>query len=280
MSRWNILLDKTLWKHLGIISGVAILLLLAIFMSLRIYTLHGKSEPLPDLTGLTESQLQEVLQNRHLRYVIIDSVHFAHMPKGVVVEQEPGPGTNVKRNRRIFLTINSWFDEQVAMPNLVDYSIRSAKVILESSGLNLGNLIYVPSEYTNLVLDQQVRGVTIAPGTLINKGSSVNLLVGSGLSSETTFVPNLIGLKLRAAQHVTQGAFLNIRSTIYDSTVISLSDTLNSFVWRQSPTAHPGAVLNLGSSIDVWLTMDETLLMVEEPPIQEQTEEEFSEEFF
>ena len=67
------------------------------------------------------------------------------MLPGVVVEQTPSAGEKVKKNRTIFFTINAYAAEQVQMPNLVDYSLRNAKVILESYGLELGDLIYIPS---------------------------------------------------------------------------------------------------------------------------------------
>jgi hypothetical protein len=50
--------------------------------------------------------------------------------------------------------------------------------MLETAGLAIGEVEYVASEYENLVLDQKVNGTTIAPGTLIAKGSIVDLTIG------------------------------------------------------------------------------------------------------
>ncbi|TCO07652.1 PASTA domain-containing protein [Natronoflexus pectinivorans] len=282
MSRWKILLEKTLWKHIGILAGSAVVLLISIFFFLKIYTLHGQGAPVPDFTGLTEQQLQHLINSRNLRYTIIDSVHIDNMPKGVVIEQVPGAGQKVKKNRRIFFTINAWTEEQVAVPSLMDYSLRNAKVILESFGLETGELIYIPSEYTNLVLGQHKEGKPVEPGTLVPRGSKIDLLIGRGLSSETTAVPDMIGMTLEEARRVARSVSLNIGATIYADTVATATDSLNAFVWRQNPPAQRGFQLNLGASIDIWLSIDEDLLKPDEPedlPEQEITDD-FGDEFF
>ncbi len=279
MSRWKILLNKSIWKHVGIIVGAAIVLLISIFLSLQFYTLHGKSDPLPDFTGLTEAQLQHLIKSKKLRYTIIDSVHIDHAPRGVVIEQVPRAGEFVKKNRNVFLTINAWTEEKVAVPNLTDYSLRNAKVILESFGLKVGELIYIPSEYTNLVLGQHLDGRPVAPGFLVAKGTSIDLLIGRGLSNETTAVPDLIGLRLEEAQRVARSVYLNIGATIYADTIATRADSLKAFVWRQSPASRKGYMLQLGASIDVWLSTDESLL-IQKQEIQEQEGDEYRDEFF
>jgi eukaryotic-like serine/threonine-protein kinase len=276
MSRWKLLIDNSLLKHLGIIAGSVVILLLLIFLSLRVYTHHGKSSPLPDFTGLTEAQLQHLIKSKKLRYTIIDSVHMDNAPKGVVLEQSPRPGEHVKKNRRIFFTINAWTVEQVAVPNLTDYSLRNARAMLESFGMSIGDLIYIPSEYTNLVLGQHMNGKPVIPGTLVPRGTRIDLLVGRGLSSETTAVPNLIGMKLYEARRIAQSVYLNIGATIYADSIYTATDSLKAFVWRQNPPSQRGFVLHLGASIDLWLTTDESLIF---PQTNETESEDIFESF-
>lgn len=260
MSRWKILLNKTLWKHIGILAGVGILLLILAFTFLNIYTHHGQGKAIPDFTGLTELQLQNLIKSNHLRYTIVDSIHTDNVPRGAVVEQVPKAGQPAKKNRLVFFTINAWSEEKVAVPNLADYSLRNARAILESFGLITGELVYIPSEYTNLVLGQHLNGKPVEPGTLVPKGTAIDLLIGRGLSSETTSIPSLIGLDLLNARKMAQGLYLNIGAIIYDEAIITQEDSLKAFVWKQNPPAEPEYLLNLGASIDVWLTLDETRL--------------------
>ncbi|WP_146697677.1 PASTA domain-containing protein [Geofilum rhodophaeum] len=294
MPQWKNIFKNSVWKHLGIVVGASILFLIAVFLFLKIYTQHGQGKPVPDFTGLTEKQLQHLIRSNDLLYTIIDSVHTDFAPRGVVLEQTPKAGEKVKKNRRIFFTINSWTDEQIIVPNLRDNSLRNAQVMLESYGLKLGNLIYIPSEFTNMVLGQHFEGKPVEPGTLVRKGSSIDLLVGRGLSNETTAVPQLTGMTLDAARKAAQNVYLNLGATIYADTIATAMDSLKAFVWRQSPPASEGFVLNLGASIDVWLTTDtefhpdtlkkreaeQALLEQENPEAAEETESAFEEELF
>ncbi|MDR2927662.1 MAG: PASTA domain-containing protein [Cytophagaceae bacterium] len=269
MKWWKIFITKAFWKNLGIIVLIAIFLIIAAFFSLNLYTRHGNSKPLPDFTGLTEAQLQRLIQNNQWRYTVVDSVHLADVPKGVVIEQVPKAGEHVKKNRNIFFTINAWDDEQVSIPNLQDYSLRNAKALLESYGLAVGELIYIPSEYTNLVLGQHLNGKPVVPGTLVSKGTVVDLLIGRGLSSKLTAVPNLMGLERPIAEQVATSLGLNLGAIIFDGSVVSPDDSAKAFVWRQTPTSASGAMLNIGASINVWLTLNDSLLRVNAPALDD-----------
>jgi len=202
-----------------------------------------------------------LVQQKKLRYKIIDSVNVAGVTPGAVVEQTPKPDSKVKENRTIFFTINAYSAEQVPMPQLVDFSLRNAQVTLESYGIKVGQLIYIPSEYTQLVLGQHYEGKPIEPGTLIAKGSSIDLLVGQGLSNEKTEVPDLFGMTLEEAKSLLQANSLNIDAVIYDDSIPNHEDSLRAFVWKQLPEAELGKKLRLGSSLDVWLTIDSAKIL-------------------
>ncbi len=267
---WKIFIDKTIWKHIGIIITSLIILIIITFMFLRVYTLHGQGSPTPDFIGLTEQQLQHLIKSKNLRYTIIDSVHIHNAPKGAVVEQDPKPGQKVKKNRRLFFTINAWSEEMVAVPRVTDLSLRDAKVIIESFGLRIGELIYIPSEYTNLVLGQHYEGKPVEPSTSVPKRSKIDLIVGQGLSRETTAIPNLTGLTTDESKRISQSVYLNIGATIYDDNVITRDDSIRAFVWKQNPPAEQGITRRLGASIDIWLTTDSTLIStIKSPPTWE-----------
>ena len=259
MLQWKKLLNHTIWKHVGILAGASVVLIIAVFFFIKIYTLHGQGSPVPDFTGLTEQQLQHLIQSQKLRYTIIDSIYIDNAPKGIVVDQTPRAGEKVKKNRNVFFTINAFGEEQIVVPSLTDYSLRNAQEMLESYGLRVGDLIYIPSEYTNLVLGQHYNGKPVEPGTMLRKGASIDLLVGRGLSNETTAVPNLMGMKLAEAKRVAQSVYLNLGAMIFADTIETAIDSLNAFVWRQNPPSQKGYVLNLGASIDVWLSIDHAL---------------------
>jgi hypothetical protein len=261
MSFFKTIFSKAFAKHLGIVIIAAILVFLLTFWVIKLYTRHGKGFEAPDFAGLTEKQCKHLIEDNELRYDIIDSVYIGEEPPGVVIEQTPNAGSTVKKNRTIFFTINSWTAEKVQVPDVIDYSVRNARVMLESFGLEVGDLIYVPSEYTNLVLGQHYKGKPIEPGTPLERGDIIDLIVGQGLSNRTTSVPDLKGLHFEEAKQISQDLSLNIGAQIFDSTIVSRKDTLNAFIWQQRPKGTSGSRLRLGSSIDIWLTTDSSYIM-------------------
>ncbi len=259
MNLLKFLISKRFLIHIASAFALIIVLLIATFISLSIYTHHQESQATPDFTGLTEEQLTDIIQQNNLRYKIIDSIHIQGKTAGAVVEQTPKPGAKIKENRTIFFTINAYSAEQVPMPKLTDFSLRNAQATIESYGLKVGQLIYIPSKYTQLILGQHYNGKPIEPGTLISKGSTIDLLVGKGLSEETTNIPNLIGLNYAEATKLCQSNMLSIDISIYDETVANDIDSAQAFIWRQSPTFNDEKI-RLGSSLDIWLTNDSTKL--------------------
>jgi beta-lactam-binding protein with PASTA domain len=56
---------------------------------------------LPDLSKLTEEQVEEKLDDLDLAYVLLDSVDYRDdFPKYSVVQQDPLPGAKVKEGRK------------------------------------------------------------------------------------------------------------------------------------------------------------------------------------
>lgn len=261
MSFIKFLISKVFIKNLCIAAGVLSLLLIGTFITINIYTLHGVTQPVPDCTGLTQDQFAELLKEKKFRFNVIDSIHINDFVPGAVVEQIPQAGSQVKKNRTIHFTINAYSAEKVQVPDLTSYSLRSAKAILESYGLKTGELIYIPSEYTNEVLGQHYKGKAIVPGTSVEKGSVIDLLLGQGLSDKKTNIPDLTGLAAEEARHFLASVSLNLGATIYDSTIVNQDDSLFAFIWKQRPIPEPGSRVQLGSSIDVWLSTDSLKLM-------------------
>jgi len=187
-----------------------------------------------------------------------DSVYVTSVKPGEVVSQNPEAGSKVKENRNIFLTMNALMPEKVKMPNVVGVSFRQAKTMLESQGLNVGKMDYVYDIAKDYVLKQLYRDQEIRRGTEIVKGSNIDLVLGSGLSKERTQVPNLLGDTFLEARESLIKYSLNLSVPIYDETVITSVDTLNAFIYQQRPVANGETTLQLGSYIDVWMTVDQT----------------------
>jgi len=168
----------------------------------------------------------------------------------------------VKRNRKIFLTMNAMNPERVPMPDLISLTFRQATARLETYSLKVGEVTYEPDIGINLVLQQKVSGKEILPGDSISKGSFIDLVLGKGLSDEMTSVPVLTGLKLEEARIMAADRFLRIGGILTDNTIINEEDRINAWIYQQRPDTGSNAMLPLGSSIDIWITLDSTKIPI------------------
>jgi beta-lactam-binding protein with PASTA domain len=260
MSLKNFFLSKVFLKNLGLAAVILVGLLMILLIWLNFYTRHGQSRSVPNFVGLTVEQTARAARKSRMRYQITDSVYTTAVPKGCIAEQNPKPGFRVKKGRNIILTINAFNPEMVAMPNLVNLPKRQALALIESAGLEIGTLRYIPDISIDVVINQLYNGREIPEGDSIQKESIIDLVLGKGLSNQRTPVPSLLGLTLEPAINKILGASLNLGTFIYDNTIINKEDSLKAFVFKQNPEYKADASLQLGSSIYLWLTVDSTKL--------------------
>ncbi|MBQ6286634.1 MAG: PASTA domain-containing protein [Bacteroidales bacterium] len=230
-------------------------LLIAASILLGVVTHHGQTIEVPDLTSLSVDQARKEASRKNLRVEVIDSIFVRRMERGAVYSQNPKPGAQVKRGRRIMLTINAMNAKKISMPNLVGYSMRQAKAELNARGLALGKLIYVNDIATNNVLKQIYRNREIRPGRQIEAGSEIDLQVGLNPSDNMTYVPNVKGMKYLRAVDAIHDNSLNLGKVVFDRTVRNYTDSLNATVYKQTPGASKSPLL-MGSDVTIYLSQD------------------------
>jgi beta-lactam-binding protein with PASTA domain len=256
MSLGKFLTSRAFFKHLSLAIVIIVLLVLGTLKGLNHYTNHGISYPVPNLTGLTLNEAVESAQANKLKIEIIDSVFNKKFAPGTVVDQQPMANSNVKEKRTIFLTINSMEPEKVVLPKLTDISFRQAQVLTENSGLFIENILYQPSEYNDLVLEVLQDSMEIFEGDNILKGTNIDLVVGSNKGNLKTPLPNLTGFAINEAQTTLTDSKLNQGVLIYDVSIATAEDSLNAQIWKQLPNPKYVSTVDLGSSVDLWLTVD------------------------
>lgn len=248
MNFLRFLFSRTFLKQLLILIGVIIVVLILINIWLKSYTNHGEYITVPDFSGLMHDEVSDYAEQRDLEAVIIDSIYDNSKTKGSVISQNPLPEALVKEGRKIYLTIVSLSAEMVRMPDLSDLTLRQAVATLETYGLRPGKLTYIPHIAVNAVLKQEYKGREILSGTLIEKGSRINLILGQGLRDEKTQVPFLLGKSRDEAINILNAASLNIGAEFYEDGATEGK----AFVSRQRPVFSASAYVNLGSGIDLW----------------------------
>jgi len=235
------------WKHLGLIALAFMILLWITLFFLRLYTFHGQSIEVPDFSGKTMEEVEEMRESRHYDFVIVDSIYDNALKPGSVVSQLPLPGSNVKKGRNVYLTIIAFLPEVTEVPILVDLTARQASALLESQGLKTGKIEYVP-DVGQTVIRAKYKGKKVSWGTKLNKGEKIDLVIGKGKGKSETYVPKLVGKSRAKARQIISEAGLNIGSEIFDDP----KDTVSVRVVKQSPKYDKEKKINLGESIDLW----------------------------
>lgn len=256
-------------RNLMLALLVVVVLIVGAMIFLNLVTKHNQELTVPDLSNLTVEEAAAVAADAQMRIDVTDSVFVRRMKRGAVYRQNPVPGSKVKSGRRISLTINAVNAKEITMPNLIGYSTRQAKVELLSRGLVLGKLIYVQDMATNNVL-RQLRGFKgIEPGTMVESGTVINLVVGLNSTDNVTFVPYLGGLRNMSAVEAVHDHSLNVGELVFDETVKDYEDSLNAVVYRQVPEACDTISVGMGESVDLYLTLDQTRVPVRQTKIVE-----------
>jgi len=247
--------SRTFFKHLSLSIFIALALIWITLQSLSFYTNHGEKITVPNLNGLTMEEATDLIKDNKLRFSIYDSVYNPHLPSGSILDQSPKANSLVKRKRNIFLTINSMKPEQVRFPNLIDNSFRQAYEILITNGFKIGQLNYVDYDYYNLVLYPKFQGDSIHHGDLIDKGASIDLVLGKGKYIKVQ-VPELLGKNIEEAKERILLSSLNIGRVNFDNSIMNLSDSLRAEVYQQSHAYTESSKIRPGSRINLWLTTD------------------------
>lgn len=255
---------ESLTQNILLIICILVAGYIIVTVSLKGITRHGQEFAVPDFYGMSVAEANEAASGMSLRLVISDSVYIRGMERGAITRQNPEPGSKVKKNRRILLVINSVSPRQSIMPSLTGFSMRQARAELSANGLNIGKLIYVEDMATNNVLAQKYKGRDIAPGTSLNSGSYIDLVVGLNPADSSTFVPNVIGYRYRMATELLHDNSLNIVGSRFDSTVSDYSDSLEAYVYGQYPPASDSVSVRKGSSVTLYLSKDISRIPVPE----------------
>ena len=232
---------------------VVILVVSSILMN--VVTRHGTHRTVPDFTGIRIGDVERMADGERLEIIINDSLFVPAYEGGIVLDQLPKAGAEVKAGRKVYVTINSVRQKMVQVPYVAGRSLRQAKNMLEVAGLGIERLVYEEDIATNYVLAELVDGREMTPDSKveIEMGSGLVLKVGVEAEKNSVIVPKAIGQGLEAAKSRLWEQGLNVGKINFDEG-INLMNQKDARVYRQSLHHNSGA--SLGDVVDLWLTLD------------------------
>jgi serine/threonine-protein kinase len=169
----------------------ALLFFILFFLSAIIFSqvlLKSEVVTVPDLAGKTVAQARADLQKKDLSLAPRGTEASDRIEKGLVVRQDPAPGSRIRTTRVVQVFVSSG-SGTVTVPELAEKPLEEALTLLQSAGLTRGRMtqVHTPRLPAGRVLDQRP-----APGAVVERGFAVGLLLSQGGRDAAFVMPDLI----------------------------------------------------------------------------------------
>ena len=231
-------------KLYGLIFASIIVIAIASFFITK-YAFNSTSDlvaVVPSLVGKTEEQAMDILSKAHLTMVIKGRKADETVPFGTIIEQSPGSGMSVKIPNDVSVTVSSG-KKEVQIPSVEKKDYREAQVEIEKIGL-VTKISYESSETIPIGF---VTKLNPSSGTMVKQGTTVEIFVSNGPSSNSFPMPNLIGMTEQKAKTTLQDNKLVYGQTTYVNNSAAYGNVVNQSI--QSNTA-----VTEGTKVDLKLS--------------------------
>jgi serine/threonine-protein kinase len=153
------------------------------------FAIRGREVSVPQLTGKTKEEAEEILKSRGLKLRVSTSRFSSDVAEGRVLEQNPPNGTRLKVDRTVKVLL-SLGERRFAVPNLIGTSVRAAQLTLSQRRLTLGDTLYTHTSEgdPSTVVYQSPKA-----GTQEGNDPTVSIMISLGAPSEYFIMPDLIG---------------------------------------------------------------------------------------
>ena len=181
MSFIKFLFSKTFLIQIALAILALVVIAFLTMQWLNFSTNQDQRIEVPDLSKLSLTVVEDRLDELDLRYEILDSANFnPDYPRYAVIDQVPLPGSYVKENRKIYLTLNPSGFRKVTVPDLIRRTRRQAEPTLRSLGFEIGDITYKADIAPDAVLELRHKGRLVNPGDELMKTSVIDLVLGDG----------------------------------------------------------------------------------------------------
>lgn len=185
---------KVFWINIVLMVVVLVGVPYAFLYYLDNLTNHGVKIEVPSVIGEREATAADRLEHAELRYEVADSAYNAAYLPGMVLDQVPKPGSEVKPGRVVYLTINRSGEKPVRFPDIIrNTSLRQAEEQLKALGFDLTPAERVAGEQKDWVVGVRQGTRSLYAGMMVSRDKAITILAGSGDSDSLDVDSFLLG---------------------------------------------------------------------------------------
>ncbi|MCR6639880.1 MAG: PASTA domain-containing protein [Sporocytophaga sp.] len=161
-------------RNLLMIVLIAIIGFIGVFKFLDLYTLRNERIKVPNLIGIPVDEIPNI---EELNFKINDSIYDKKLQRGIIVNQFPGPDSEVKPNRTISITYNRKIPGLITIPNVIDQPAKEGIINITNAGFLIGKIDTIENNFP-IVISMSSNGKTLKGGEQLREGSIINFQVG------------------------------------------------------------------------------------------------------
>ena len=125
----------------------------------------------PTLTQMSPADAKTTVEGLQLVYAQGPDEFSDSIPAGLVLRQDPAPGTEVPKGATVTVVVSKGPDV-VAIPNVVNLALQQAQDTLSAAGLSVGT---VTGNANGVVTAATVNGSPVTAGQTVKRGTAVDL---------------------------------------------------------------------------------------------------------
>lgn len=226
-----------------IIIGTILVIVVGIslgYLGMKKFAENSNNISIPNVVGAKADDAKAQLESLGLK--VLEVTEESDQEKGLVLNINPSPSTEVKKGSEVKLTISGGVS-QVKVPNFEGMNLDSVRDTLSTIDLKLGNVTY---EYNNNVARGQVITQKPYADTEVEKDSSVNVVISKGAEIKVSKVPELSGSTLDQAKSKLES--LNFKVNVVKGDPAKNDEDVGK-VYKQDPA--PGYEVKEGTTVTI-----------------------------
>lgn len=272
------LASKIFLKNFLLFIALAMLFLTVLFFWLNLYTRHGEQVTVPEIEKMEIDRAEDALGDADLHMQITDSVWRSSVQPGIVLSQDPLPGTKVKEGRVVYVTVSATRAPiKTLKPILAGSDIKTVRRMLESLRMEIQEepVVGGTADQINMVTELLVNGKPIfkfkdrklQDDVQLPEGTKITVRYIQGAGEEEP-VPDLLGQSWDEAHFFCTSSGYNY-TLIPEIDLDTTQDRAAIYIWKQSPMPYPDENIRKGENIDLYLTRTKAIIKLDGAPGQE-----------